>query len=144
MVLATEGAQLLTSQPLLCSTHSVRLVPRVVAKIRQYVQTISCPFSNNPTDHHQGAAQQTHSKDNFVLVQKFLFFGQSTVDNVGEVRLEANMEVSQNGQKLIPEVITIVYPEVLESLQELHQEEPKDSHCEPSVTGTRVNVVREV
>jgi len=92
------------------------VVSSPVAEIREDVGSRSGHFRIHPTSSHQSSTEKAHTENDIVLLQEFRILGERTVNDVGEVRLEANMNVAQTRQNFVPNIIAIIYDEVLEAL----------------------------
>jgi len=85
---------------------------------------------NEVTTQEHCSTQQAKAKYDVVLFQVLRVTRECTVNDVGEVWLVADVDESKERKDLVPGVVTVVNEEVLESLQELHQKEPKHANGE--------------
>jgi hypothetical protein len=85
------------------------------------------------TEEKQESPDQAQSLDNLVLHLVLAALGQRAVDYVTVVRLQADVQVSQQSQDLIEDIGTVgiikaaSQEEVLDGLEELHGEEEEHS-----------------
>jgi len=127
MILSLVRTQLLAVQPLLSSARALSGVAiGPVSEVRgDWVIREGCQEMAN-SEHR--APKEAHPQNDLVLVQQLRALCQRTVDDVGEVRLVANVEETSECEPLIPRVPTLIDPKILEPLEQFHQEEPKDTH----------------
>jgi len=103
---------------------------------------------NQKASKQHSSANKTKSLNDGVFVQVFLILGERSVDDMTEVRLEANVQESQDGQNLVDDRIAERGidvrrdEEVLNELEELHREEEENSRGEFSVVGARIDPIR--
>lgn len=80
-----------------------------------------------------GSSNKTKSLDHHVFVKVFLVFGEGCVDDMAEIRLEANVQESSNCQHLIDDGIANgrvkirSNKEILHGLEQLHCEKEENS-----------------
>jgi len=88
----------------------------------------------------QRPSQQAQPQHNLILLLDLWVTSEGRVDDMGKVRLVADVDVAEKGEDLVVGVVAVVDEEVLEALEEFHEEEPEDAGGEAGVGGVAVDV----
>jgi len=92
-------------------------------------------------DEEHGAPEEAQAEDDVVLVEELGRLRQRAVDNVREIGLVTDMNETEKGQDAVHGIAALVNPEILESLEKLHEEEPEDADSEARVQSSGMNVI---
>lgn len=143
MILSSEGAKSLSAEPFSgAASVSQGGNSSPVSEVGANVAGGESEEYHQVASQEQGSSEEAHAKDDVVLIEEFGVLGQRAVDDVGEIRLVADVNKSNEGQDLIPPIRTIIYEEILEALQKFHEEEPEYSDCEPGIVCSAVDIPR--
>ncbi len=126
MEITSESAKLFTSEPFSGGNT---------------VKGATIDIGQQPSREEHTTTDEAESLDDHVSVLILFVLGEGSVDDVAEIRLKANVEETEDGEDLVDNGITDgginvgSNEEILDSLQEFHGEEEKDTSSEASVVG---------
>ena len=95
------------------------------------------------TSEEHGTTNDTQTLDNDITIQVLLVLSQTSVDDMGEVWLHADVKEAGKSENLVDRLLADwrihiwSNEKVLDHLQELHREEEEDTTCELSVVRLR-------
>lgn len=121
MKVSMESAELLSSHPLTSLTWSGTVLRPVVNVAEIWVEKV--------LQHHKDSSKKAEFKDGSVAILIGLVH-KSKVTKVGKERLEADVEVADECEELVDLVVTVIDPEVLEALEQLHEEEVEHANAD--------------
>jgi len=94
------------------------------------------------------SSNKTKSLNEVIFLQVDLIFGERSVDDMTEIRLQTDMQEAQDGENLVDDRITDGGvdigrdEEILKELEKFHGEEEENTRGELSIGGARVDPIR--